>query len=109
MDYSDSDRVPLYLRMFHPAHPTLIFIGLCQPQGAVWPLSDAQSKVAGNYIMKRWQLPKNIKALAEKDSDEIEKEFLNRKRHTVEVHYHQYLRKLNRQVPNDAPLWNRQS
>jgi flavin-binding monooxygenase-like protein len=109
LDYSDSDRVPLYLRMFHPAHPTLIFIGLCQPQGAVWPLSDAQSKVAGNYIMKRWQLPKNIKALAEKDADQIEKEFLNRKRHTVEVHYYQYLRKLKRQVPNDAPQWKRQS
>jgi len=105
LDYSESDRVPLYLRMFHPAHPTMIFIGLCQPQGAVWPLSDAQSKIAGNYIQQRWQLPKNIKALAEKDADQIDREFLKRKRHTVEVHYHQYLRKLKKQIPKNAPLW----
>lgn len=98
LDYSNSDRVPLYLRMFHGAHPTLIFIGLCQPQGAVWPLSEAQSKIAGNYITKKWQLPNNIKELAEKDADQIEKEFLHRKRHTVEVHYHQYIRRLRKQI-----------
>lgn len=105
LDYSKSDRVPLYLRMFHPAHPSLIFIGLCQPQGAVWPLSDAQSKVAANYIAGRWDLPTNVEVLAEKDSDQIEKEFLQRKRHTVEVHYHEYLRQLRRQVPKNAPQW----
>lgn len=106
LDYSNSDRVPLYLRMFHAEHPTMIFIGLCQPQGAVWPLSDAQSKIAGNYIAQRWTLPKNIRTLAEQDADQIEKEFLKRKRHTVEVHYHQYLRKLKKQVPKNAPEWN---
>ncbi len=105
LDYSESDRVPLYLRMFHPEHPTMIFIGLCQPQGAIWPLSDAQSQLAANYIAGRWTLPKNIKDLAEKDSDQIEKEFLNRKRHTVEVHYHQYLRSLKKQLPRNAPKW----
>ena len=108
LDYSDSDRVPLYLRMFHGEHPTLIFIGLCQPQGAVWPLSDAQSKIAGNYIANRWKMPEDIRALAEKDADQIDKEFLKRKRHTVEVHYHQYLRRLRKQVPKDAPEWKQQ-
>jgi len=105
LDYSDSDRVPLYLRMFHSEHPTLIFIGLCQPQGAVWPLSDAQSKIAGNYIANRWKMPKDIRVLAEKDADQIDREFLKRKRHTVEVHYHQYLKKLQKQIPKDAPKW----
>jgi len=99
LDYSESDRVPLYLRMFHGAHPSLIFIGLCQPQGAVWPLSDAQSQIAGNYIAGKWKLPKNLKELANKDADQIEKEFLHRKRHTIEVHYHQYLRSLRKQIP----------
>ncbi len=105
LDYSDKDRVPLYLRMFHEKHPTLIFIGLCQPQGAIWPLSDAQSKVAGNYIADRWKFPSNIKDLAEKDANQIEKEFLKRKRHTIEVHYHQYLRRLKKQIPKNAPTW----
>ncbi len=105
LDYSNSDRVPLYLRMFHAKHPSLVFIGLCQPQGAVWPLSDAQAKIAGNYIIGRWKMPESIKELAEKDADQIEKEFLARKRHSVEVHYHQYLRKLKKQSPKNAPQW----
>lgn len=109
LDYSNSDRVPLYLRMFHPQHPTMIFIGLCQPQGAIWPLSDAQSQLAGNYIAGRWKLPKNLDVLAEKDADQIEQDFLARKRHTVEVHYHQFLRSLKRQLPKDAPSWEDQA
>ncbi len=108
LDYSDSDRVPLYLRMFHPEHPSLMFIGLVQPQGAVWPLSDRQAQLAGNYIMGRWQLPNNLQQLAEKDSDYIDREFLAAKRHTIEVHYYPYLRQLQKQIPSNAPKWSDQ-
>lgn len=105
LDYSEADRVPLYLRMFHPEHPSLVFIGLCQPQGAVWPLSDYQAKLGANYVMGRWQMPQNIKALAEADADYIDKEFLKAKRHTIEVHYHTYLNQLKKAVPANAPKW----
>lgn len=98
LDYSDADRVPLYLRMFHSNHPSLIFIGLVQPQGAVWPLSDRQSIIAANYIAGNWDLPKNIHELSEKDADEIDKSFIKRKRHTIEVHYHPYAKKLDREI-----------
>jgi hypothetical protein len=105
INYEEADRVPLYLRMFHPDHRTLVFIGLVQPQGAIWPLSDAQSKLAANFVMGRWKMPSHIKKLAEKDSDYIEKEFLKSKRHTIEVHYHPFLKQLLREIPNDAPEW----
>jgi len=107
INYEEADRVPLYLRMFHPEHPSLIFIGLCQPQGAIWPLSDAQSKLGANYVMGRWKLPTNIKALAEADSDYIEKEFLKAKRHTVEVHFDSFLKTLQKQTPTSAPEWSK--
>lgn len=105
LNYEEADRVPLYLRMFHPDHPTLVFIGLLQPQGAIWPLSDAQAKLAANYVMGRRQMPANIAELAEKDSDYIEKEFIKSKRHTIEVHYHPFLKRLLKEIPGDAPEW----
>jgi len=105
LDYSESDRVPLYLRVFHPVHQSLFFIGLIQPQGAVWPASDLQSKLVANHIIGNWELPTNLAELAEKDSDEIDKAFLKRKRHTIEVDYHHHMRDLKKQIPNNAPEW----
>ncbi|WNJ20284.1 NAD(P)-binding domain-containing protein [Pontibacter sp. G13] len=106
LDYSEADRIPLYLRMFHPNHPSLVLIGLFQPQGAIWPLSDYQAKLAANYVMGRWQMPQNVETLAEADSDFIEREFIKSKRHTIEVHYHPFLRTLARQIPKGAPEWS---
>ncbi len=108
LDYSDADRVPLYLRMFHPEHEGLIFIGLVQPQGCIWPLSDAQSKLAANLIMGRYYLPHDLHQKAENDSNRIEQSFLKRKRHSIEVHYHPYLRRLLHEIPADAPEWGKQ-
>jgi cation diffusion facilitator CzcD-associated flavoprotein CzcO len=108
VDYEEAYRVPLYLRMFHPDHPTLIFIGLFQPQGAIWPISDYQAKLAANYIMGRWQLPVNVRELAEKDSDYIDQVFLKQHRHAIEVHFDPFLKQLARQIPTDAPQWNKQ-
>jgi hypothetical protein len=105
IDYEDADRIPMYLRMFQPEHERLIFIGLFQPQGCIWPLADLQAKLAGNYIMGRWQRPANIAMLAEKDADYIAREFLFSKRHTIEVHYHPFQQALLRQIPSTAPEW----
>ena len=105
INYEEADRIPLYLRMFHADHPTLVFIGLFQPQGAIWPLSDYQAKLAANYVTGRWPMPENIRELAEKDADVIDREFIKTKRHTIEVHYHPFLRKLKQQIPASAPEW----
>ncbi len=98
IDYAEADRIPLYLRMFHPEFPTLLFIGLHQPQGAVWPLSDAQSRLAAAYIRGDYTLPADLRARAEADSDHIEREFTRSKRHTIEVHYHEFLGRLQREL-----------
>ncbi len=98
INFEDADRIPLYLRMFHPEYPSLIFIGLVQPQGAIWPLSDHQAWLASHYIKGSWELPENVKELAEQEADDIAKQFLKRKRHLVEVHFHSYLKKLKREL-----------
>lgn len=98
INYENADRVPLYLRMFHPDHPTLYFIGLFQPQGCIWPLSDLQARLAARHITGRWQRPDNVSELAEQDSDQIAEEFLHTKRHSIEVHYRPFYNKLMAEV-----------
>ena len=98
IDYSESDRVELYLRMIHPDHPTLFFIGLFQPQGAIWPGSDLQSNLAAGIIKGTVKLPSNIRELASRESDEIDKRYLKRKRHTIEVDYHEFMGRLRKQL-----------
>jgi cation diffusion facilitator CzcD-associated flavoprotein CzcO len=94
LDYSEAESIELYLRMFHPDYPSLIFIGLVQPQGAIWPLSDIQSRLAAKYIKGEWKLPENLRSLAKKEAEDIRRSFLPEKRHTIEVHYIPYLQKL---------------
>lgn len=98
INWEEGNSVPLYLRMFHPSYKNLIFIGLFQPQGAVWPLSDYQAQLAAKYISQKWRPKGDIKELAEKDAREISKEFLAAKRHTIEVHYHSFLGKLKKEL-----------
>lgn len=98
IDWEEENKIPLYLRMFHPDYKNLIFIGLLQPQGAVWPLSDYQAQLAAKYISQKWKPKGNLKELAEKDAREISKEFLAAKRHTIEVHYHSFLGKLKKEL-----------
>jgi Flavin-binding monooxygenase-like len=97
IDWEDATTVPLYLRVFHPAHKSLFFIGLVQPQGAVWPLSEAQSRLVAKFINGKWALPSNVADLAKAEGANAEKAFLSSPRHAVEVHFHPYLRRLERQ------------
>jgi hypothetical protein len=98
INYEEADRIPLFLRMFHPEYPSLIFIGLFQPQGAIWPLSDMQSRVAAAFMAGEYSLPENLAQEAEADSDHIEREFTRSKRHTIEVHYHAFKKRLEREL-----------
>ncbi len=107
--YEDAVRIPLYLRMMHPEHPTLFFIGLAQPQGCIWPLSDVQSKLAANIVAGRAQVPANLIALANQEADEIAREFLHVPRHAVEVHFRPFFNKISRNIPANAPAWGADS
>ncbi|MBK8195371.1 MAG: NAD(P)-binding domain-containing protein [Lewinellaceae bacterium] len=96
IDWEDATNVPLYLRVFHPEHPSLFFIGLIQPQGSVWPLSEAQARVVARLIKGQLSLPAKWSALAYAEGDAVEREFLKSPRHAVEVHYLPYLHKLKK-------------
>jgi cation diffusion facilitator CzcD-associated flavoprotein CzcO len=96
IDWEDATRVPLYLRIFHPEHRSLFFIGLVQPQGSIWPLSEAQSKVVARVIEGTLRLPAGLPALAYAEGLATEKTFFNSPRHSVEVHFLPYLKKMEK-------------
>jgi hypothetical protein len=98
LDFSDTDAIPLYLRMFYPGQPDLIFIGMVQPQGAIWPLSDRQARVAAAYLLGQWSLPLDLAGAARREAEEIRQSFLPRRRHLLEVHFDAYADKLDRML-----------
>jgi len=104
-DYSESEEVDLYLRMFHPNFPSLIYAGLVQPQGAIWPLVEAQSKLMAHYIGGTWHWPSNIQQLIQEEVQDIKEKYLARKRHTIEVDFHDYLHLIESltPAPNSQP------
>ena len=102
LDYSESEEIELYLRMFHPDHHNLIFIGLVQPQGAIWPLSEQQAKLAAKYITGQWNMPKDIARLAKAEAGEISRDFIRHKRHSIEVHFLPYINKLKSEIKKSS-------
>jgi hypothetical protein len=97
-DFEDAYRILLYLRMMAPGHPNIFFIGLVQPQGCIWPLSDLQAQLAALHITGRWPLPDNLAQLAEAECDEIDREFKQARRHSLEVHFHPFAEKIRAQI-----------
>lgn len=94
LDFSNSTQVPLYRKMMHPDFETLYFIGLCQPQGCIWPLSDYQSKVVARIIAGTLKRPMKLKEKIEQEMKNPHYQFKAHKRHAIEVDYHVFRREL---------------
>lgn len=105
IDFGDGKDVPLYLRTFHPDHPSLFFIGLVQPLGTIWPLSDLQSKLAANWIVGNYELPADVRTRAHADVQRIKRQFVRSPRHTIEVEGAIHEAELLREIPRSAPQW----
>lgn len=95
VDFSEGD-VPLYLRMFHPDHPSLVFIGLVQPLGAIWPLAEAQGRAVAKYLRGELRIPPNVREAIAREVAGIRRRFMATPRHSIEVDYHGYLGALSR-------------
>jgi len=96
--WEEATAIPLYLRIFHPDYPTLFFIGLVQPQGCIWPLSEVQAQLVARVLTGRVQLPTDWRRQAYAEGQRIERAFLKRPRHALEVHFIPYLKTLQRAV-----------
>jgi len=94
LNWEEATSIPLYLRMFHPEYSGLFFIGLVQPQGCIWPLAEAQSRLVAQVILGKKNLPANWRDLARAEGAAAERTFLKSPRHALEVHFLPYLKKL---------------
>jgi thioredoxin reductase len=51
------NHVELFRRVFSPRHPSLAFVGLLQPVGAIMPLAEAQGRLLADYLRGKYRLP----------------------------------------------------
>ena len=91
-DWSNSIRIPLYLKIMPVDMDDIFFIGLIQPLGCIWALADFQSELVAHAISGRWQRPADMAARIERDHTEEARRFEPSTRHAVEVDYHDYRR-----------------
>lgn len=102
IDWEDAAHISLYLRIFHPDHPSLFFIGLIQPQGCLWTLAEAQSQLVGQWLSGKIQLPSDWREQASREGMYWAKQFIARPRHSLEVHYYSYLKLLHQNIKSKS-------
>ena len=70
-------------------HPSLIVIGLCQPLGALMPISEMQARVACEYLLGVAQQPfpsrdEMLADIADK-KNAMAAQYVKSRRHTIQV------------------------
>ena len=93
------NRIELFKRVFAPQHPTLAFVGLLQPLGAIMPLAEAQGVLLADYLQGRYRVPSAPAMLADirRENDRMRKRYVASKRHTIQVDFDRYLHDLRRE------------
>lgn len=99
LEAKDND-LPLFMRVFHPAHPRLAFVGLLQPLGAIMPLAEAQGKWIARRIRGEYALPPlpEMKRRIEEDRRIMFSRYVKSKRHTMQVDFDDYILELDREI-----------
>ncbi len=93
------NRIELYRRVFAPGNPTLAFVGLLQPLGAIMPLAEAQGQWLADYLAGRYRLPSRraLEHEIRRDTARMRKRYVASKRHTIQVDFDRYLFDLARE------------
>ncbi|XP_071421437.1 flavin-containing monooxygenase 5-like isoform X1 [Pithys albifrons albifrons] len=92
------NQIPLYKFMFPPdlEKPTLAFIGLIQPLGAIMPISELQCRWATHVFKGLRHLPPlaDMQAEITQTMDRMAKRYVKSRRHTIQVDYIPYMDEL---------------
>ncbi|XP_038613643.1 flavin-containing monooxygenase 5 [Tachyglossus aculeatus] len=92
------NKVCLYHHVFPPQleKPTLAFIGLVQPLGAIMPISELQGRWATQVFQGLKKLPTESEMQAEitKTRMKMEHRYVESQRHTIQVDYMEYMEEL---------------
>ena len=85
--------LPLFMRVFHPDHRSLFFVGLLQPLGAIMPLAEVQSEWIADTLDGRYALPdpSALAAAMEAERRVMFERYVASPRHTMQVDFDDYL------------------
>ena len=93
------NRIELYRRVFVPGNPSLAFVGLLQPLGAVMPLAEAQGRWLAEYLRGEYRLParRAMEADIRRENRRMRRRYVASARHTIQVDFDTYLYDLRRE------------
>lgn len=84
---------PLFRRTISIDHPSLMFVGLVQPLGAIMPIAEAQSRWIVEYLTGTYDLPSKaaMRRSWERERAFVDSSFVQAPRHTLEIPFDEYL------------------
>ncbi len=93
------NRIDLFRRVFVPRNPSLAFVGLLQPVGAIMPLAEAQGQWIAQYLRGEYHLPsaRAMEADIRREQARMRKRYVASQRHTIQVDFDRYLFDLRRE------------
>jgi dimethylaniline monooxygenase (N-oxide forming) len=96
----ENNNISLWKRMFKPGIPNLMFAGLCQPIGSIFPISECQGQLFANYINQKYQLPGETTMMTDmkKENKKNKNRYVDSNRHTIEVDFNHYIRELKKMI-----------
>ncbi|MEM1270015.1 MAG: NAD(P)-binding domain-containing protein [Bacteroidota bacterium] len=95
---AENNELPLYGRVVDPERPSLYFIGLIQPLGAIMPLAEVQSEWVADLLEGKATLPRPaaMRQAIARDEAKMTKRYVKSKRHTMQVDFFDYARQVER-------------
>ncbi len=96
----ENNQFPLYRKVIHPNYPSLYFVGLIQPLGAIMPLAELQCQWIAGILNSNYTLPDSatMKAEIAQEQEEITKRYIDSSRHTIQVDFYPYKRLLKQEM-----------
>tara|TARA_B100000676_G_scaffold8387_1_gene7604 strand:+ start:687 stop:1952 length:1266 start_codon:yes stop_codon:yes gene_type:complete len=94
----EKNEIDLYNFCFHPKYKNLMFVGLLQPLGCIWPLSDLQSQQIVKYLRNEWTLPDDFEKAVFDQQNNMPFDFIDTPRHKLEVDFHDFANHLKKEL-----------
>jgi cation diffusion facilitator CzcD-associated flavoprotein CzcO len=94
------NELELFLRIFHPKHAGVYFVGLCQPLGPIFPIAEAQARLIAAHLSGKYTLPTS-EQIVQRAADErarVRQRYGSSPRHTMQVDFDDYLATLARET-----------
>jgi len=87
------NELPLFHRVWKPGLDSLMFVGLCQPLGAIMPIAEVQAKWIADLATGAYRLPPDdeMERWIARDELAMHRRYVRSARHTIQVDFDEYL------------------